>query len=203
MAVILSAASCLHWASKLAGTADEGALLERVGTLTPDAIRRAPLFLPYLSGERTPINDPNARGVLFGLDHDSDAAALGYAVIEGVAFALLDGLLALRDAGTRVGGAALVGGGSRSHEWARLLASALGIPLRRHSGAEVGGAFGAARLALLAAEPDLKAEAVCTAPPVRDVIAPEDALAAVLQPRFERYRALYLALRDEFKRGAE
>jgi xylulokinase len=202
MAVILSAASCLHWATRLLGATDEAALMSRIGTLDPAAIRRAPLFLPYLSGERTPHNDPDARGVLFGLDHDSDAAAVGYAVIEGVAFALLDGYRALRDAGTTIRTAALVGGGSRSHEWARLLASALEVPLVRHSGAEVGGALGAARLAMLAADPGRAIAEICTAPPVRDVVSPEPELAAVLQPRFERFRELYPALQPAFKRGA-
>jgi xylulokinase len=202
MAVILSAASCLHWATRLLGAAGESALMSRIGTLYPASIRRAPLFLPYLSGERTPHNDPDARGVLFGLDHDSDAAAVGYAVIEGVAFALLDGYRALRDAGTTIRTAALVGGGSRSLEWARLLAAALDVPLRRHSGAEVGGALGAARLAMLAADPGRAIAEVCTAPPVHDVIAPEPELASVLQPRFERFRELYPALQPAFKRGA-
>ena len=202
MAVILSAASCVHWATGVTRSTDEAALLAPIETLDPATIRRAPIFLPYLSGERTPHNDPNARGVWFGLDHDCGPAALGYAVIEGVTFALLDGYMALKDAGTSIRGAALVGGGSRSHAWARVLASALGVPLTRHSGGEVGAALGAARLAMLAAQPGAALESVCTPPPVRDVVAPEPELAAALLPRYERYRALYTALRPEFERAA-
>jgi xylulokinase len=197
MAVMLSAASCLRWVTKLTGAADEAALLTEVEALPLESRRQAPLFLPYLSGERTPHNDPHAKGVWFGLTHDTDRAALGYAVLEGVAFGLADGYRALQAVGTQVQAASLVGGGARSRFWAELIAGALDLPLQRHEGGEVGAAFGAARLALLAAEPKARVEDVCTPPPILDRIEPA-AWSAMLAPRFERFRRLYQTLRPLF-----
>ena len=118
MSVMLSAASSLAWATKLTGASGEAELLSHMAALPGRAHLDAPLFLPYLSGERTPHNDANARGVLFGLTHDTDPAALAYSVLEGVAFGMRDGLDALRDAGTEPGRLAVVGGGARSAFWA-------------------------------------------------------------------------------------
>jgi xylulokinase len=194
MAVILSAASCLRWATHVTNAKNEGALLNEIASIDPIEIRRAPIFLPYLSGERTPHNDPRAQGVWFGLTHDTSRAALGYAVIEGVAFALLDGYRALQAAGTHVLTASVVGGGSKSRYWSELLASALQLPLSRHSGNDVSAALGAARLAMLATNPSVGAAKICTTPPNTDVIAPNPTIAEAMQPRFERFKKLYAAL---------
>jgi xylulokinase len=91
MAVILSAASCLSWVTKLTGAASEADLLNEVeSAYAADPGNSEVLFLPYLSGERTPHNNPNAKGVFFGLTHETGRAALGQAVLEGVAFAIAD-----------------------------------------------------------------------------------------------------------------
>lgn len=198
MGVMLSAASCLRWAAQLCRCDDEAALLRDVELAGVQARTAAPLFLPYLSGERTPHNDPHASGVWFGLRHDTDHALLGYSVLEGVAFGLRESYLALQAAGTSVEMAALVGGGSRSRYWARLLASVLNVRLTLNSGAELGAALGAARLALLAVNPHVNIGAVCAAPPVLEVIAPEADWQAVLLPRFKRYQALYAHLKPLF-----
>lgn len=198
MGVMLSAASCLRWVTGLTGATDEAALLaeiERAGAAVRTA---APLFLPYLSGERTPHNDPRASGVWFGLRHDSDRAALAYAVLEGVAFGLRDSLLALQAAGGSLRSAALVGGGSRSLYWAQLLASALDVPLTLHAGAPLAAALGAARLAILAAEPALTVAQVCVAPPLLQRIAPDPQWREVLLRRHARYGALYQQLQPLF-----
>ena len=200
MAVMLSAAGCLRWVTKLLGAADEAALLAEVEALSAEARRRAPLFLPYLSGERTPHNDPHAKGVWFGLGHDTDRAALAYAVLEGVAFGLADGYRALQAVGTDLQSASLVGGGARSRLWAELIASALGLPLHRHHGGEVGAAFGAARLAMLAADPAARVEDICLQPPLLDRIEPAP-WSADLAPRFDRFRQLYQTLRPLFPAG--
>ena len=199
MAVMLSAASCLRWVTKLTGAADEAALLTEVEALSLEARRRAPLFLPYLSGERTPHNDPHAQGVWFGLGHDIDRASLAYAVLEGVAFGLADGYRALQAVGTEIESASVVGGGARSRLWAELIASALDLPLRRHESGEVGAAFGAARLAMLAADPKARIDDVCAQPPLLDRIEPAP-WSADLAPRFDRFRQLYQILRPLFPR---
>lgn len=200
MAVMLSAASCLSWATQAFGAANEAALLDEVQALAPDRLDAAPLFLPYLSGERTPHNDPHARGVLFGLGHDNGRGALGYAVIEGVAFGLADGLAALRAAGTEVGELSLVGGGARSAYWAQLLADALKLPVVTHQGGSAGGALGAARLGALAA--GRAVDEICTRPPVEREFAPSAARQDSLGRRHAQYRELYTRLRPLFNAGA-
>lgn len=198
MGVMLSAASCLRWVTGITGAANEAALLAEVEALSPAARATAPLFLPYLSGERTPHNDPHASGCFIGLRHDTDRALLGYAVLEGVAFGLRDCYGALQEAGGTIRTAALVGGGSQSGYWAELLASALDVPLTLNRGGEVGAALGAARLALLAAIPELTVAEVCVAPPVLRVVQPDPAWRDVLSARYDRFRALYTQLQGLF-----
>jgi xylulokinase len=194
MSVMLSAASAFDWAAKLAG-AEPGALMARLEARW--RMDGAEVFLPYLSGERTPHNDTRARGVLFGLDHDSDAEAIGQAALEGVAFAFADGLDALVEAGTEIGDITVIGGGARSAWWGRVLAAALRRPLTYREGAEVGGAYGAARLARLCVTGE-SVEAVCTAPPVRDVIEPEACDVDALVNKRRLFARLYPSLRDRF-----
>jgi len=189
MSVMLSAASCLRWVTRATGGEREAAALAEAERLEPAARLQAPIFLPYLSGERTPHDDPAAQGVFFGLTHDSGRAALVYAVIEGVAFGLADGLDALRAAGTRVQRLSLVGGGARSALWAQLIADLLDVTLETHAGGETGAALGAARLARLACGAD-EAE-TCFRPPVNGTFAPVAARRALLAGRLARFRALY------------
>ena len=194
MSVMLSAANGLQWITRLTGSDSEAALLERVEALTDAQRDRAPLFLPYLSGERTPHNDPHATGVFFGMDNETDAARLGHGVIEGVAFGLADGLQALRDAGTEVHRLTLVGGGARSAHWAQLLADTLDIELMTADGAEAGGAIGAGRLAWLALG---RSEAeVCRPPAPRTLFAPRSQRRPALLARLGRFRELYRRTRD-------
>ena len=193
MSVMLSAASCLSWVTRLTGVKDEATLLEQMKALPPSALDRAPIFLPYLSGERTPHNDAFARGVFFGMDHETSAASLAYSVIEGVSFGLLDGISALRAAGTSIGTMALVGGGSRSPEWAQLLATCLQTGIVTAPGAEAGGALGAARLGWLAAggrETD-----VCIKSEIARSFGPDYSQLERLLPRYERFRAAYPRLK--------
>jgi xylulokinase len=157
-----------------------------------------PIFLPYLSGERTPHNDPHAKGVFFGLTHDTGRAHLARAVLEGVAFAFADGQQALLAGGARIDSVSLVGGGSRSALWAQILADTLKRPLQRHSGGEVGAALGAARLARLARTNE-RIEAVCTAPPVRDRFEPDARHGETVARRHQRFRHLYAVLAADMR----
>ena len=199
MSVMLSAANGLQWVTRLTGLASEAALLERVEALSDAQRNHAPLFLPYLSGERTPHNDPDATGAFFGMDNETDAARLGHAVIEGVGFGLADGLQALRDAGTEVGRLTLVGGGARSAHWAQLLADTLDIELQTVDGAEAGGAMGAGRLAWLALGHD--ESSVCRPPAPRVLFTPNAQRRPALLARLERFRELYRRTRDLSPRG--
>ncbi|MFG6490605.1 xylulokinase [Roseateles sp. BYS78W] len=192
MSVMLSAASCLRWFCQLVG-ADEATVL---ADLAPDdnaVSDRAPLFLPYLAGERTPHNDPFAPGVFHGLKSQTNRADCTYAVLEGVAFGLADGLAALRAAGTEVRQLSLVGGGSRSAYWAQLIADALDVEIVVHAGSEAGGALGAARLGWLATGGAV--ETVCTRPDIAARFTPDASHHARLAPRLARFRDLYRRLR--------
>ena len=199
MSVMLAAASCLQWAARLTGGQELPSLLAEVAGLDAGQLARAPLFLPYLSGERTPHNDPLAQGALVGLSLDHGRADLAYAVMEGVSFGLLDGLQALQQAGTQVQQLSLVGGGARSPVWAQQLASAMDLEIVTHVGGEAGAALGAARLAWLACGGD---EAlVCMAPQVARRFVPRPDERDRLMQRHPHFAALYPALRPTFHRA--
>jgi xylulokinase len=196
MAVILSAAACLSWLARLTGAPDEAVLLQEAEADASSA--PAPIFLPYLSGERTPHNDATACGVFFGLTAGTERPALTRAVLEGVAFALADGLDALTAATGPVETLSVIGGGARSAFWGRILATALNCRLAYRAGGEVGPALGAARLGRIAAGDGTIAE-ICTAPPVLRVQEPDAALMPGMMARREAFRRLYPALKDEFR----
>ena len=189
MSVMLSAASCLQWAVQLLGVASAAALEARASSLSFSARETAPIFLPYLSGERTPHNNALVRGSFHGLSHDTDAAALAYSVIEGVTFGLHDGLRALQAAGCSAARLSLVGGGARSAMWAQQLSSSLNLDIVTHGGAIAGGALGAARLAWLATGAD--PQTVCIAPEVERIFRPDPREQALLGPRYDKFRQHY------------
>ena len=196
MSVMLSAASALRWARGLLGLGSEVELLELVARLSAAQRARAPIFLPYLGGERTPHNNPAAQGMLFGLTHEHGPADIGYAVIEGVSFGLADGWASLEVQPGSVASLSIVGGGARSRLWAQLLASTLGVPMCTRKGAEAGAALGAARLAWLADGGD--EAAVCREPEVKHEVLPRADEADSLAARLARFRSLYPAVRAHF-----
>ena len=190
MAVMLSASSALSWWCGITGTTPGDVL----AALPVGGVRHsAPLFLPYLSGERTPHADPASSASFHGLTHAHGRDDLSYAVIEGVAFAFADGLAALREAGSDPQRLLAIGGGARSDVWLQLLADTLGVVVDRPAAAEVGPALGAARLALLSL--GLPRDQVVTTPPLAQSFSPDDARHAALKSRLARYRAAYAPLR--------
>jgi xylulokinase len=193
MAVHLSAASCLDWAAvqlRLPGAADVLRVAEAAGAgVGPE------IFLPFLSGERTPHNDPCVRAAFVGLDNETTPDRLCAAVLEGVAFALSDGLAALRAGGAPIERLAVIGGGARSRYWGAVLASVLGVPLDYHQQGEIGPALGAARLALIAATGATPRE-VCTRPAASETIDPDPAIADRLAPKLARYRQSCAVIRS-------
>ena len=167
-------------------------MLDAATALRLEDQRQAPLFLPYLSGERSPHNNPLATGVWLGLRAQHERAHLAYAVAEGVAFGLLDGLRTIPPMEPALQSLSLVGGGSRSDGWAQLLADVFGLTLTRHQDAETGGAMGAARLAWLACGGAV--DTVCITPPVVRSFTPEPSRSAWTGTRHARFVALYNAL---------
>jgi len=191
MAALLNGATCLDWVSRLLGEGDIGKLIRGV-----EAEFKGPspvLFLPYLAGERTPLNDPDARGAFAGLDQATGPVALAQAVMEGVALALKDAS-AVFGANFDASPIAMIGGGARSSLWVKITASALGRPLLRLEGAEIGPAFGAARLARIAATGEAVAE-VCTQPKIVEIVDPDPSLQSAYGERLDRFRALYRSLK--------
>ncbi|MCT8180178.1 xylulokinase [Variovorax sp. CY25R-8] len=209
MGAMLSGASCLRWISRIVGEPDEDALLRVIegnmarGGHPAQALHpaQAPLFLPYLSGERTPHNDVDARGVFFGLSHDTNAALLGHSVLEGVCFGLRDAMAAIESTGTRIASLAVVGGGARSIYWTEMLASVLGKPVHRLAGGELGAALGAARLGWLALGHDPRA--VCRPARVVSRHQPDEALASMFDTRYRSFRDMYRALAPLFGARAQ
>lgn len=197
MAAMLNGASCLSWAASLL-KAEIKPLLDEAeeGYQKPSSLT----FLPYLAGERTPHNDPYARGAFFGLTPDTCRSEVVQAVLEGVAFSFADAKQCLEQAGTPLTSAGLIGGGSRSPFWAQILANVLGIPLVRYAGADKGPAFGAARLARLASTGE-QPEAVCTHPQRLQTVHPDPRFVDLYAPRLEAFRSLYRALRPEFEKA--
>ncbi|MEI2264424.1 xylulokinase [Erwinia sp. CGal63] len=193
MSVMLTAASSLRWLCELLNVT-ETVLLADVAAMDETEQLSGPLFLPYLSGERTPHNDPQATGAFYRLTHATGHAALGYSVLEGVAFGIADGLKALQDAGTALESCSLTGGGARSAFWAQLIADTLDLPIVTHQGGEAGGALGAARLGWLADGGD-PAE-VCRKPAVLRRYLPDARRHHLLQRRLDHFRLLYQQQRD-------
>jgi xylulokinase len=194
MGVMLSAAGSLRWLRD--AVAPEASFSE----LTALASHWQPgveglTFLPYLAGERTPHADPDARGAFVGLSLRHDRGALVRAVLEGVAYGLRDSLELLCQLGVRPEAGRALGGGARSDVWLRIIASVLGLPLERVE-VEEGAAYGAALLAGVAGGVfhDVH-EAVEACVRVRDTIEPDPAWREAYEAGYERFRALYPALR--------
>jgi xylulokinase len=200
MGVMLSAAGSLQWfRDALAGGVP-------FAELDAEAARWAPgceglMFLPYLTGERTPHADPEARGAFVGLSLRHDRAALVRAVLEGVAYGLRDSLELLSALGVRAEAGRASGGGARSRLWLRVVASALGLPLEL-TVVEEGSAYGAALLAGVAggAFADVR-QAVDACVRVRDVVEPDRAWQEAYADGYQRFRELYPALRPHFRRN--
>lgn len=189
MGVILSATDALNWFARLTGT-DPAALTGALGPLRAPGKTR---FLPYLGGERTPLNDAAIRGGFVGLEHATDRDAATRAVLEGVTFAIRDCRDALAATGTRITRLLAVGGGSRSDYWLSAIATALGTPVSVPAAGDFGGAFGAARLAIMAAT-GAGAE-IAAAPALDRTIDPDPALIAAFDAGHARFRAAQSALK--------
>ena len=191
MGVILAATDALNWFARLVGQ-DAADLTGALGGKV-----RAPgktLFLPYLGGERTPLNDAAIRGGLVGLEHATDRDAATRAVLEGVAFALCDSRDALAATGTGISSLLAVGGGSRSDYWLQVIATALNTPIDVPVAGDFGAAFGAARLAMMAATGG--GAELAPAPQISRKIEPDPRLTDAFAEAHVRYRAARDSIRE-------
>jgi xylulokinase len=192
MGVILSATGSLEWLSGVLGQPAP----KLTSSLGPKLDGPSPaLFLPYLSGERTPVGDAQIRGAVLGLGHEVDAKMLTHAVLDGVAFAFRDSLEALEKGGSKIKRVMAVGGGTKSELWLKIIATVLGIPIDLPAAGDVGGAFGAARMGLMAAT-GASYKQVCTKPKVAKTIMPERKARARYNEHYQRYTKIYPAIKE-------
>ena len=189
MSVMLSAASCLDWAAKLTGLNSVPALLEAAQSARDEA--GVIWFLPYLSGERTPHNNPQAKGVFFGMTHQHGPAELARAVLEGVGYALADGMDAVHACGIEPQSVTLIGGGARSGYWRQMLADISGQTLDYRTGGDVGPALGAARLAQIALSPGQTLQQLLPQLPLEQQHQPDDERHQRYAGRRETFRQIY------------
>jgi xylulokinase len=193
MGVMLAAAGALRWLRDAMGGGDYGELVTEAAQWPPGV--EGLTFLPYLAGERTPHADPDARAAFAGLSLRHDRGALVRAVLEGVAFGLRDSLDLIAELGDLPDRGRVSGGGARSEEWLKIVASVLELPLER-TAVDEGAAFGAALLGGVAGglwgSPAEAVEATVrpagTVEPVADWIEP-------YREGREAFRALYPAVR--------
>ena len=194
MSVHLSAASCLTWLASTLKTAPEELLMEAEEMSSDNS---PIIFLPYLSGERTPHANPHAKGMFFGMTHSTSRADLTRAVLEGVAFAFADGQDAMLQANIKIDDVSVVGGGAKNLYWGKILASALQRPLIYRANREVGAALGAARLAWLSSNPR-DAETAFATPEIETVIECDPELATNYIKKRKIFQTLYHRLADVF-----
>ena len=188
MGVVLAATDALNWYAGLVGQS-AGTLTGELGALQSPG---KALFLPYLGGERTPLNDAAIRGAFLGLEHQTDRAAGTRAVLEGVTFAFRDSRDALAATGTKLESLLAVGGGAKSDYWLKAIATALDCPVLVPAAGDFGGALGAARLGMMAAT-GAGAE-IATMPPIARTIDPDPKLTAAFDVGHARYRAAAAAI---------
>jgi xylulokinase len=192
MGCMLSAASCLKWwledilrSSDYSGEQSE---IEGIGD-------NPVYFLPYLMGERSPHNDPNARGAFLGLGIDTSRSQMAEAVFEGVAFALKDSLEIARSLGIEITKATLCGGGAKSAVWRRILANILELEIEIPE-AEEGPALGGAILVAAACGEYASVEdAAKSITRVKEIIRPQKKTVDAYRRKYEVFRGLYPAIK--------
>jgi xylulokinase len=189
MGVILAASDALTWYARLVGS-EPADLTASLGPLQPPGRVR---FLPYLGGERTPLNDSAIRGAFIGLEHATDRSAATRAVLEGVSFAIRDCRDALAKTGTKIDKLLALGGGSKSDYWLSVIATVLNTPVQVPVSGDFGGAFGAARLAIMAVN-GAGAE-IATMPPIARIIEPNKAIVEDFDAAHINFHAAQTAIR--------
>jgi xylulokinase len=192
MSVMLSAASCLQWFADNVAYRPIPELLSEMESADID-IQSAPYFVPYLTGERTPHNDPLVRGGFLGISNTTKRAELTYAVLEGVSFGMAEGIQAVDLCCSGADEVHLIGGGARSRFWRQMLTDILNRPLNYSKGGDVGPALGAARLAQLAVQPNASIDDTFPTPSLIERHIPNTDRHRVYKSRRDIFSRLYSA----------
>lgn len=196
MGCMLSAASCNKWLmDDIFQTEDYAA--EQAKIQEEKLGENHVYFLPYLMGERSPINDTNARGVFFGMTMDTSREDLTQAVLEGVAFAIRDSVEVAKKLGISIPQSKICGG-AKSPLWKKIMANVLNVSLQCVA-SEQGPGLGGAMLAMVACGAFASVEAACDKlVTVSETIFPEPALAARYEARYQQFRKIYPACKPLF-----
>ena len=192
MSVMLSCTSNINWFKDVFDSSIEEITNNLSQYLiSKDKIINAPYFLPYLTGERTPINDPHVRASFHQMGIDSDRSSLIYALIEGISFGLNNNYQALSKTEIKLENIYVIGGGSKNESWLHLLASILNRNLSLTDASEAMAAFGAARIAYMGFN-NLKPNEALTTPKVKKIIEKDPKLHEVLNERFQIWKKFYI-----------
>ena len=202
MGCMLSAASCNKWFMEdILHDADYAGNQQKI---TKEMLgENRVFFLPYLMGERSPINDVNARGMFTGLSMDTKREDMLLAVLEGVAFAIRDSFEKAKALGIKITASDICGGGAKSELWQTILANVLGIRLDKVK-TEQGPGYGGAILAMCACGEYASVEAACRAlVEISSSVYPEKELTEKYEKKYRQFAKLYPALKEFFKETAE
>jgi xylulokinase len=190
MSVMLSATNCLNWISNHYGLKVEDSINKVKNFFINDFNPRStPFFLPYLSGERTPHNNPYLRGSFHLLSTSTNISEMIYSVIEGISFGIKDGFESVHSISPNKENIYLVGGGSKSNFWADLIASVINQRIIVGEDSDFGPALGAARLAMLATKKYEKSEVIKNMKTVRECF-PSRKLSEHLQNRYQAWKEI-------------
>lgn len=191
MGVMLSATNSLNWLAQILDKDPASVANLCKGQITgPSSV----IFMPYLTGERTPHNDADIGGAFIGLKADTTAAEMSQAVMEGVSFGLRDCLEALKSTGTSLSQILAIGGGTNSDYWVSTLATILNLNLAIPEKGDFGAALGAARLAMIGDDADI--EQTLTSPKISKVVKPNVELQEEYEKAYQRFRKLYPAIKS-------
>ncbi len=198
MGCILSAAECNKWfCGEILNTTDYKA--EEMGVKNEDLGKNDVFFLPYLMGERSPINDTNATGMFIGLRPDTNRAKMYQAVLEGVAFAIRDNLEIGKKLGIDIKSSTLCGGGAKSKLWRTILANVLNIELKLPA-CEEGPGYGAVILAMVGdGTYDNVLECGRRLVKIKETVLPQKELAALYENRYQKYKKIYPRVKELYK----
>ena len=196
MGCMLSAASCNKWwMDEIIGTADYAGEQAKITRLGENHV----YFLPYLMGERSPHNNPNARGTFIGMTMDTSRADMTQAVLEGVAFALRDSFEVAKSLGIHIERTKICGGGAKSPLWKKIIANVMNIKVDVIE-SEEGPALGGAMLAAVACgEYATVEEAAAKLVKVIDTVDPDPELAAKYDERYQQFKEIYPACKPLFE----
>ncbi len=196
MGCMLSAASCNKWwMEEILKTRDFIKEQENIVNLGENKV----FFLPYLMGERSPHNDPDARGTFIGMSMDTKREDMTLAVLEGVIFALRDSLEVARNLGIKIDRTMICGGGAKSPLWKRLVANIMNVEVDVPI-SEEGPGFGAAILAAVGCgEYESVEKAAKSIIKIKEKIKPEVDLVVKYEARYQKFKRIYPALKDVFK----